>query len=258
MGLIFILVAQAGAEEAPVLAEKISGLFSGQSCQALMGSVQPKSVQVFYLRGSPVDAINAPQAGEKLLQIVSLVGEARGHAVSGEGLHHTSWRSVCKSIKEANADRVYLVGHSYGASGSVKIAHCLKEAGKSVNLLATISSYDFLAGVDVTKIPDNVGRHFNYWTSDPSMPGYKNHQADDPAKTFVQNIFAPHDSSFPHLKVAEDIVSLIALQILANLEGMDARVSVPEEINGNLVDNELSKYWRCADVLGRAQREQAE
>jgi len=233
----------AHAEKAEIIAQKISLILS-QKCD-LAPQSKKGIIHIAYLRGSPIDAINAPEAGEKLLQIVSEVGQQLGYEIKTQALHHTSWRSVCDEFKNTKNEKLYLVGHSYGASGSVKIAHCLKKESKTIDYFASISSYDLFAGVDVEKIPDNIFIHTNFWTNDSSMPGYKEHVADDPTKTRVQNILAEHKSSFPHLKVAEDIVSLIALQILANLEGNLDYVVIPDKIDGNKTDENLDTFWSC-------------
>lgn len=245
LAIVLLFAAQGFAESAEVMADKISTLLQSANCSFAQPPNNSKSIELFYLRGSPVDSINAPEAAEKLLNIVRAVASKLGHLAKAEGKHHTSWREVCDAMKGSTADSLVLVGHSYGAAGSVKVAHCLKEVGKTVDFLVTISSYDFFAGVDVTKIPDNVNRHYNYWTTDPSMPGYKNHLADDPAKTFVRNVLAKHDSNFPHLKVAEDIVSLIGLQIFAHSEGHDDNVRIPDEFDGNHTDNNIANFWNC-------------
>ena len=241
--LVLLSINSAYALDAKIMTDKISSLLDNRCLRS--APFAGTSAEILYLRGSPVDAGNAPQAGQKLLDIAGQLGALRGHTVNSEAIHHTSWRKACERLQMSTAEHIYLIGHSYGAAGAVKIARCLQDHGKNISLLSTISSYDFLAGVDVTKIPANVVTHFNYSTTDASMPGYDNHTADDPDHTLVRNVLAEQESNFPHLNVAEDIVALITLQIFADMESKAAQAIIPESFNANRADENLGQFWSC-------------
>ena len=57
---------------------------------------------------------------------------------------------VSHQFKKNPGSRIVLVGHSYGSSGALKVANCLAEAKIKTELLITVASFDFLAGVDVS------------------------------------------------------------------------------------------------------------
>jgi hypothetical protein len=241
--LILLSITSAFALDAITMADKISTILNSNCIKSL--SPDESTAEIVYLRGSPVDSGNAPQAGQKLLDIANILGKQRGHVIKSKAIHHTKWSSACEQLQQSSAKYIYLVGHSYGAAGAMKIANCLQEKHKNISFLSTISSYDLLSGVDVTKIPANVVNHFNYFTTDASMPGYDNHKAIDSDHTFVRNVLAEQESSFPHLNVAEDIVALITLQIFADLEAKAERTVIPNIFNANFADKNFNQFGVC-------------
>jgi len=98
-------------------------------CTSDASAVERREVQVAFLRGSPMDAMNAPQAGEDFLNLTKSVLESKNYQVHTMSAHHTSWRRICDAFKARAQAHVILVGHSYGSSGALKVANCLNESG---------------------------------------------------------------------------------------------------------------------------------
>lgn len=205
-----------------------------------------REVQVAFLRGSPIDAMNAPQAGEDFLNLTKSVLESKNFQVQTMSAHHTSWQSICDQFKARPQAHVILVGHSYGSSGALKVANCLAESGIKTDMLITVSSFDFLAGVDVSRIPEHVENHVNFSVSDPLISGYKQHTAINPERTQVSNVEAKIvNGGWAHLAAAGELLPLLSLVSTAQLEGKSAAVNMGSNVNSEVVNSNLNKYWNC-------------
>lgn len=209
------------------------------------GTSQQK-VQLAFLRGSPMDAMNAPQAGEDYLEITKRYLTVQGFEVETQSAHHTNWSRVCENFKTRPQHKVVLVGHSYGSSGALKIANCLNEAGIKTEAFIAVSSFDFLAGVNVSVIPSHIKNHLNLWVKDPLISGYKNHTAEDSTKTTVLNVEARLSQvAWPHLAAAGRLLPLLSLYSVASITGQVDRLQLPAQISDTAVRTSLNQFWQC-------------
>lgn len=215
---------------------------------SLPESASPQKVQLAFLRGSPMDAMNAPQAGEDYLEITKRHLQAQGFEVETQSAHHTNWSRVCENFKTRPQHKVVLVGHSYGSSGALKIANCLNEAGIKTEAFIAVSSFDFLAGVNVSVIPSHIKNHLNLWVRDPLISGYKNHTAEDTSKTTVLNVEARLSQvAWPHLAAAGRLLPLLSLYSVASVTGQVERLQLPSQIADTAVRGSLNQFWNCSD-----------
>lgn len=220
------------------------------SCGDSASSQANKKVQIAFLRGSPMDAMNAPQAGEDYLNATKNVLTQKGYQVVTQSAHHTSWEKVCESFKSRPDHRVILVGHSYGSSGALKVANCLKKFDIETEALISVSSFDFLAGVDVSTMPSHVKNHLNLSVKDPLIPGYKNHKAENPEVTHLINREAKlSQTAWPHLAAAGKLLPLISLYTTAVIEGQLNRLELPEIVQDKVVNSSLNEFWKCPAVV---------
>ncbi len=234
----------AAADEVEDIVKKVSQLTS-QSCAQDALVDKTKLIQVAFLRGNPVDAFNAPQAGEEYLQVSKEVLQSQGYKVNTMSAHHTRWERICNSFKTTPNSRVVLVGHSYGSSGAMKIANCLAENNIKTELLINVSSFDFLAGVDVALIPEHVQNHINFSVSDPLIPSYKQHKAMNPAATNLENVEAKVVALSPHIQAVGKILPLLGLVTASQIMGNSASVSMGSEISNKQVSESLESVWDC-------------
>lgn len=232
------------ADEVQDIIKKVSQLTS-QSCAQDALVDKSKLIQVAFLRGSPVDAFNAPQAGEDYLQVSKEVLQAKGYKVNTMSAHHTSWERICNSFKTSPNSRVVLVGHSYGSSGAMKVANCLAESNIKTELLINVSSFDFLAGVDVATIPEHVQNHINFSVSDPLIPGYKQHKAMNPEVTNLENVVAKVAALSPHIQAVGKILPVLGLVTAAQIIGNSSSVSMGSAISNKQVSENLESVWDC-------------
>lgn len=264
MKIIILIVASvcslqmiAAADEVEDIVKKVSELTS-QSCAQDALADKTKLIQVAFLRGNPVDAFNAPQAGEDYLQVSKEVLQAQGYKVNTMSAHHTSWERICNSFKKSAGSRVVLVGHSYGSSGAMKVANCLAESNIKTELLINVSSFDFLAGVDVATIPEHVQNHINFSVSDPLIPGYKQHKAMNPAVTNLENVEAKVVALSPHIQAVGKILPLLGLVTASQIMGNSSSVSMGSEISNKQVSDNLESVWDCEPPQGLTQNAQAD
>lgn len=215
-------------------------------------------VQVAFLRGSPMDAMNAPQAGEDFLNLTKSVLEARSFQVHTMSAHHTSWRRICDQFKTRPQAHVILVGHSYGSSGALKVANCLAESNIKTDLLITVSSFDLLAGVNVSRIPEHVQNHVNFWVTDPVIPGYKEHTAINPERTMVKNVEAKIvGAGWSHLAAAGELLPLLSLISQAQMTGKWTSLKIENSVSTDRVNSNLSAYWNCEQAAAAESTEVA-
>lgn len=232
-------------EEDAMLITKISTLVAHRCAGEPARDDVPKAYMTF-MRGSPFDAINAPEAGERWMYLMSKVAEIRKYDLKIETMHHTSWRSACAAAKEIPDATVVMIGHSYGASGIAKAAECLAEEGRSVAGLMTVSSYDFLAGVNVEEVGPNVGENLNFYTNDSGIPGYSDHKALDPDHTAVRNILAEvTDGSWAHLNVSPKLVPLLALQTAFYVEHRSEHLVIPDKFDTEGLASRIEDFKPC-------------
>lgn len=219
-----------------------------QSPSSLNENIPSKKVQLGFLRGSPMDAMNAPQAGEDYLQITKRLLQSQGFEVETQSAHHTNWSRVCENFKTRPQHKVVLVGHSYGSSGALKIANCLNEAGIKTEAFIAVSSFDFLAGVNVSVIPTHIKNHLNLWVKDPLISGYKNHTAADSSKTTVLNVEARLSQvAWPHLAAAGRLLPLLSLYSVASVTEQTERLQLPAQISDTAVRTSLNQFWQCSN-----------
>lgn len=234
----------ARANDVKEIVKNISALTS-QSCTH--DSLEDKSrlIQIAFLRGSPVDAFNAPQAGEDYLQVSKQVLKNQGYSVQTMSAHHRDWEKICNSFKSNPNARVVLVGHSYGASGAMKVANCLAESKIKTELLINVSSFDFLAGVDVTTIPEHVQNHINFWVTDPLIPAYKEHAAMNPAATNLENIEAKISALSPHIQAVGKILPILGLVTSSQIIGNSSAITIGSTVSNKQVTENLESVWDC-------------
>lgn len=245
------MVAAADVED---IVKKVSHLTS-QSCAQDTLADKTKLIQVAFLRGSPVDAFNAPQAGEDYLQVSKEVLQNQGYKVSTMSAHHTSWERICNSFKANPNSRVVLVGHSYGSSGAMKVANCLAENNIKTELLINVSSFDFLAGVDVATIPEHVQNHINFSVSDPLIPGYKQHKAMNPQVTNLENVEAKVSAMSPHIQAVGKILPLLGLVTASQIIGNSSSVSMGSVVSNQQVTENLESVWDCEPPVSLTQND---
>jgi hypothetical protein len=215
-------------------------------CTSDQAAVERREVQMAFLRGSPMDAMNAPQAGEDFLNLTRSVLESKNYQVHTMSAHHTSWRRICDAFKARAQAHVILVGHSYGSSGALKVANCLHESGVKTDLLITVSSFDLLAGVNVSRIPEHVKSHYNFFVRDPLIPGYREHTAINPERTSVKNVEARIDrGGWSHLAAAGELLPLLSLISSAQMTGQAPSVNIQSNVSTETVQNNLRTYWHC-------------
>lgn len=202
------------------------------------------SFALVYFRGSPTDAVNIPEAGDRVIWMAQQLFNQSGVALQSSAIHHTSWSEACDSLKRTVGAKFVLIGHSYGVAGATKTAHCLAQAGITVDLFISYSSYDFLSGVDVTRVPSNVVHHFNFSTNSPMIPGYDNHQAIDPARTQVVNALATVQNGNAHLQVAYNLAPLSALIMMAESQKMMNHLQIPSEFASDPLTQTIQDFWR--------------
>ena len=234
----------AGADEVEDIVKKVSH-FTSQSCAQDALVDKTRLIQVAFLRGSPVDAFNAPQAGEDYLQISKEVLQAKGYKVSALSAHHTDWERICNSFKSTPNSRVVLLGHSYGSSGAMKVANCLAESKIKTELLINVSSFDFLAGVDVATIPEHVQNHYNFSVSDPLIPGYKQHKAINSEVTNIENVEAKVSALSPHIQAVGKILPVLGLITASHIIGNSSSISMGSNITNKQVSENLESVWDC-------------
>ena len=234
----------AEADEIENIVKKISQLTS-QSCTPDTLVDKNRPIQVAFLRGSLIDAFNAPQAGEDYLQVTKDVLQSQGYNVRTLSAHHTGWQKICDSFKVSPNSRVVLVGHSYGSSGAMKVANCLAENKIKTELLINVSSFDFLAGVDVATIPEHVQNHINFWVTDPLIPGYKNHTAMNPEVTNLENIEAKVVALSPHIQAVGKLLPVLGLVTSAQMFGSSSSISLGSVISNRQVTDNLDTVWDC-------------
>lgn len=214
-----------------------------------------KKIQLAFLRGSPMDAMNAPQAGEDYLEITKRNLQEKGYRVETQSAHHTNWNRICENFKTRPQHKVILVGHSYGSSGALKVSNCLHEAGIQTEAFIAVSSFDFLAGVSVSSIPSHIKHHLNLWVKDPLISGYKNHTAIDSSRTSVLNVEARLSQvAWPHLAAAGRLLPLLSLYSVAAATKQTERLQLPSQISDTSVRSSLNQFWNCsgASVLDHA------
>ena len=127
----------------------------------------------------------------------------------------------------------------------MKVANCLAENNIKTELLINVSSFDFLAGVDVATILEHVQNHINFSVSDPLIPGYKQHKAINPAVTNLENVEAKVVALSPHIQAVGKILPLLGLVTASQIMGNSSSVSMGSEISNKQVSENLESVWDC-------------
>lgn len=232
-------------EEDAAIITKISGIVA-KRCNREPARAETYQAYLTFLRGSPFDGINAPEAGERWKYLMSEIAKIRKYDLKIETFHHSSWRSVCESAQAMPDATLVMIGHSYGASGIAKAARCLAEDKREVDGLISISSYDFLAGIDVEEVGANVMENLNFYTNDSGIPGYKDHKAMDPEQTYVRNMLAEvNDGSWAHLNVSPKLVPLLALQTAFYVEHRAEHLKIPDQFDTEGLAGRLDDFNPC-------------
>lgn len=248
MGLVSI---QSKANEIIEIASQINKV-TAPICSTDEDIEKQVTIQIGYVRGSAIEAANDPLAGNDYLSLSKEILTKKKFKVITESADYNSWEMLCRkfknNLKTKNAlTKIILVGHSHGAAGALKVANCLNEASIQTDLLISISSYDFMAGVDVTKIPAHVTSHYNIYMNGSETQGYKVHTAINAHVTRIQNIEAKVEQN-QLLDNAGHLLQTISMITSAEILGKAASLKLPQSLSSEEVNQNLSSIWNCQPV----------
>jgi len=122
--------------------------------------------------------------------------------------HNSTWDSICEDLTalepSAYPDRLVLIGHSFGAWASVKIANCLGE--RPIDLIVTIDTVDKLLTSPGDIIPDNVFENHNFYEDQSLLSGKQDNRRSDGSYLNITNTHIEVDSLPAHYKIVNHIV----------------------------------------------------
>jgi len=219
----------------PQQADKIHQLLSSYR----PGPSTKQRIFVAFLRGNLVfDGLNNPEAGNLAIEILTAVGLKRNYEVIGDNKWWNLQANLCQTILDAKPDRIVVIGHSAGSNGSRVLAKCLKEGGRKIDSLITVVAFDTSEPVS----EENVIAHFNYVIKE-TWPAGSEKESNGFTKT--KNFFAkaPGDE-WAHLNCTTHLAPLFALQTLAELEGLEQYITIPEDFSYLESEENLERFFR--------------
>lgn len=203
----------------------------------------PKSIKIYFLSGFIYDFVH--KAASLVEEESRLQGARLNIPVTFKLRWCTHWRAVAKEIAGLKSDdTVVVIGHSWGGSAAVELAHKLNKRKRPIDLLITIDSVPIPGSLKTSKIPPNVAFCCHYYQTRDVWRSYRKSYRDsvenDPNVQNVRVEFPLLPSPLPHIQIPAKVAPVISYQIGQLMLGRLEQIRMPETLDQPMIDRTIA------------------